>query len=123
MLAEGVLPDGALVKLALQQDAENLQPLVDALAAWPVDSAQRKTFHLDMARWQLLGSIGQVYPGATGTASGQQTESELAGGSLAGTSALSAAKRLQQPTQLLTLDNGKLLQYELMVPGTRNCAS
>jgi len=115
LLAEGVLPDGAFGELALQQDAENLQPLVDALAAWPVDSAQRETFHLDMARWQLLGSIGQVYQGQLV----RHRVSKLKASWLVGVwlehLALSAAKRLQQPTQLLTLDNGKLLQYELMV--------
>ena len=63
LLAEGVLPDGAFGELALAQDTENLQELVDALADWPPDIATRTTFHLTFDGWQLIGSVGDLFDG------------------------------------------------------------
>ncbi len=115
LLAEGMLPDGEFGRLALQADAKNLSPLAAALQTWPLATAQRETFHLDFAGWQLLGSVGEVYAGQLVRHRVSKLKANWLVAIWLEHLALSAAGKLQQPTRLLALDNGKLGEGSLAV--------
>ncbi|WP_081741443.1 exodeoxyribonuclease V subunit gamma [Tolumonas lignilytica] len=113
LLAEGALPDGEFGRLALTQDANNLQPLVDAFRAWPLAAAQRETFHLDFSGWQLLGSVGELYDGQLVRHRVSQLKANWLIAIWLEHLALCAANKLHKPTHLLVLDNGKLSEWSL----------
>lgn len=115
LLAEGVLPDGAFGELALQQDAANLAELVTALAGWPPEQAERPTFHMDFGRWQLLGSVGDVYRGQLVRYRVSALKARWLVPVWLEHLALSAAGLLSLPTRLFTLEKDQLQQYQLAV--------
>lgn len=112
LLAEGGLPDGAFGELALQDDVQNLQPLVAALAPWPVERAVRDSFYLSFPDWRLLVSIPDMYPGQLVRYRVSKLKASWLVSAWLEHLALSAAGRLTQPSRLLTLANGILSRQQ-----------
>lgn len=112
LLAEGGLPDGAFGELALQDDVNNLQPLVDALAPWPPQQAQRDSFYLSLPDWRLLVSIPDLYPQQLVRYRVSKLKASWLVAAWLEHLALSAVGHLARPTRLLTLANGVLSQMQ-----------